>query len=269
MIKTLCAGTGFFFAPTLANFQFLRYQVPTKRPYNETSDSMFPRDTCYGEKKLTSPGTPLVVDKKHTLARRSTQSSRKVADYWAIVPLFLLDALCIVVSMMLAYQLRFNFLRYHAPFSPEFYVRLVIAAVLLWEIVFACYRLYHPEHIFSGVQEYGSVFNAVTVGLCVLVMYTFFDRRAGQDISRGWLMIVWVLSVLFVMGARFAYRRVIYVLRRRGMFVRRALLVGANQEARDVIVQLDQMDRAGIKVVGVVDSRLPLDSEFESCQVWG
>ena len=68
--------------------------------------------------KLTSPGTPVVVDEKRALAgHRSAQSARKVADYWAIVPLFFLDALCIVASMMLAYQLRFNLLRYHAPYS--------------------------------------------------------------------------------------------------------------------------------------------------------
>ena len=140
-------------------------------------------------------GIPVLVDRSRTVATsKRAQHKRDVPACWAVVPLFVLDAVCIVSSMLIAYHLRFNLLDYHAPLSSEFYGRLVVAAVLLWEVVFAFYKLYHPEHLFGGVQEYGNVFNGCTVGLVSLVVYTFVDRRFGQDISRGWLAMVWFRS---------------------------------------------------------------------------
>lgn len=219
---------------------------------------------------MSSQGTPLVVDHTHPLVDgKGSQLARDVATYWAVVPLFLLDAVCIALSMAIAFQVRFRFLAYHPPVSSAFYVRLVIAAVLLWEVVFAFYRLYRPEHLFGGVQEYGNILNGCTVGLVTLVVYTFFDRRFGQDISRGWLMIVWVLSVVSIALTRFGYRRIIYALRKRGFFTRPALVVGANQEAREVIAQLRCTDTAGLQVIGVVDAKLPPGAEYEGVPVLG
>jgi exopolysaccharide biosynthesis polyprenyl glycosylphosphotransferase len=171
--------------------------------------------------------------------------------------------------MWAAYQLRFHLLDYHADFSPGFYARLVVASILIWELIFSFYKLYHIEHLFDGVQEYGNVINGCTVGLVALTFYSFMDRRGAQEISRGWLAFVWLFSIVSIVLMRFGYRRVVYSLRRRGTFTRQALIVGANQEGREIISQLCNCDHAGIQIVGLVDPRLRPGAEFEGIPVLG
>jgi exopolysaccharide biosynthesis polyprenyl glycosylphosphotransferase len=188
--------------------------------------------------------------------RRRPWARRRFSTYWAVVPLFLLDAVCIVLSMAAAYLLRFQMLEYNASLSGVFYIGLAWIAVPMWLVFFALYRLYHPDRLFGGVREYVNVINACTAGLVGLVIYAFLARRSEYDISRGWLAIVWFLSIASVCSTRFVYRRLIYHLRRQGLFVRRALVVGANEEGRAVVAQLRASPAAGVDVVGFMEPEL-------------
>ena len=78
---------------------------------------------------------------------------------------------------------------------------------------------------------------------------------------------VWLLSIVSVSAARFGYRRLIYHLRRQGLFVRRALVVGTNEEARAVVAQLRAALIAGVDVVGFVDSALYCGVQMEGLPV--
>ena len=201
--------------------------------------------------------------------RRETLDGRRISIYWVVVPLFVLDAVCIVLSILAAYQLRFQLLEYYAPFSGAFYVRLAWIAVPMWLVIFALYWLYHPDRLFGGMQEYSGVVSACTAGLVSLILYSFLDRRVDHDISRGWLAMVWFFSVTSVCLTRFGYRRLIYHLRKRGLFVRRALVVGANEEGRAVVTQLRALRTGGIEVVGFVDTALPRGTDVEGLPVLG
>jgi len=199
--------------------------------------------------------------------RRSTWASRRLSAYWTVVPLFLLDAVCIVLSMEMAYRLRFQIMEYNAPFSEAFYNQLVWIAIPMWLAIFALSRLYHPDYLFGGTQEYAHVLNACTAGLVGLILYSFLSRYAQQDISRGWLAMVWVFSVVSVSSTRFFYRRLIYYLRRQGLFMRRALVVGANEEGRAVVSQLRVAPEAGVDVVGFVEPAMLRGNQVEGVPV--
>lgn len=188
---------------------------------------------------------------------------------WAVIPLFLLDTVCIVLSMAAAYRLRFQLLEYTAPFSEAFYTRLTWIAIPLWLLIFALHLLYHQDHLFGGTQEYTNVINACTAGLVGLILYSFLDRSVEHDISRGWLAMVWFFSVASVSLTRFGYRQLAYHLRRQGLFVRRALVVGANEEGRAIVAQLHASPNAGVKAVGFVDPTLPPGTEVEGLPVLG
>ena len=185
--------------------------------------------------------------------RRSSWARQRFSTYWAVVPLFLLDAVCVVLSMEAAYLLRFQTLAYNASLSEAFYDQLAWIAIPMWLAVFALYHLYHPDHLFGGAREYANVINACTVSLLGLILYSFLVRTADQDISRGWLAMVWFFSVASVCLTRFCYRRLVYYLRGQGLFVRRALVVGANEEGRAVVAQLRASPAAGVQVVGFVE----------------
>jgi exopolysaccharide biosynthesis polyprenyl glycosylphosphotransferase len=196
-----------------------------------------------------------------------TGTRRRLSVRWAVVPLCVLDMLCIALSMFMAYHLRFQWMDYHAQVSSVFYTHLASIAIPLWLVVFAFYRLYHQDHVFGGLQEYANVVNACTTGLVGLVIYSFLNRHIEHDISRGWLAIVWLLSVSSVVLTRFGYRRLIYYLRGKGLFVRRALVVGANEEGRAVVAQLRASPAAGVDVVGFVEPTLTQGMRVEGFPV--
>jgi exopolysaccharide biosynthesis polyprenyl glycosylphosphotransferase len=155
--------------------------------------------------------------------------------------------------MMVAYLMRFHLMEYHAQFSRQFYDHLVLVAAPMWLAIFAINSLYRTDYLFRGTREYVNVVNACTAGLVGLILYSFLNRGIKADISRGWLAMVWFFSVASVSLTRFSYRRLIHYLRRQGLFVRRALIVGTNEEGRAVAAQLRASSVAGVEVMGFVE----------------
>lgn len=200
---------------------------------------------------------------------RTRYKGRRLPLYWAVVPLVLLDTTLITLSLVVAYYVRFQVLAYQASLSTAFYTRLGGVAIPMWLLIFAFYNLYHPDHLFGGLKEYSSVLNACTVGTMGLITFSFLGRRVEPDISRGWLALVWLFSVVSITVARFGYRRVIYQLRQRALFVRRALIVGANEEGRAVVTQLRDNPAAGIEVVGFLDGMQPIGIRLAGLPVMG
>jgi len=200
---------------------------------------------------------------------RRARVRRHLSALVLVAPLLLLDAACVTLSMAAAYQLRFRVLEYYGQYSEVFYRHLALVGVPMWLLIFALYRLYQPDNLFGGLQEYASGVNACTAGLVGLVLYSFLNRNIEQEISRGWLATVWFFSVFSVTWVRFGYRRLVYHLRRRGLFIRRALVVGANEEGRAVVDQLHAAPMAGVKVVGFVDPSVAPGTEIEGTPVLG
>ncbi|HIE39576.1 MAG TPA: sugar transferase [Anaerolineae bacterium] len=203
------------------------------------------------------------------MSRQRAGTRERLSVRWAVVPLVVLDGVCIALSMVAAYWLRFHLLAYYGAFSEPFYNQLVAVALPMWLVIFALYRLYSAEDLFGGLQEYANVVNGCTAGLVGLILYSFLDRRFELDISRGWLAMVWFFSVTSVVWTRFGYRRLVYRLRERGWFLRRVLIVGANEEGRMVAAQLRESRTAGLEVVGFVDGDRPPGSELEGVPIVG
>lgn len=194
---------------------------------------------------------------------------QRVTAGWAVAPLVLLDGMCVSLSMLAAYLVRFHLLAYYGPLSQPFYVRLALISIPMWLGIFALYRMYSPDNLFGGLQEYASVFNGCTAGLVGLILYSFLDRGIEQDISRGWLALVWLFSVISLTWTRFGYRRLIYWLRRQGLLIRHVVIVGANEEGRLVATQLQASPVAGLRVVGFVDGEAPQGQRIEGISVLG
>lgn len=172
-----------------------------------------------------------------------------------------LDALAIAAAFALAYLLRFYnpLWPYYSPFTLAFYLRLGLAMVPAWLALFAFHHLYDPEELLGGTREYVNVISAVTTGVVVMLAYDFL-LRGEAEISRGWLLLTWPLAILVVGGTRFTLRRVVYAMRRRGRWLRPAVVVGANEEGRAVAHHLGEASAAsGVRIVGFVDDDPPAD----------
>jgi exopolysaccharide biosynthesis polyprenyl glycosylphosphotransferase len=180
-------------------------------------------------------------------------------DRWWLLTLALvgLDAAAVVAAFALAYGIRFKtglpFLE-TPPYSGAFYATVAIWSVPVWLLLLAAFRLYDRRLLFMGVTEYARVANACTAGLVAEVMLSFLD--VALPISRGWLLLTWLLSIVLVCSGRFFARRVLTVLRRSGRYRSPTLIVGANEEGKALAEQLMADSGAGPQVLGYVDFAL-------------
>ena len=215
-------------------------------------------------RKLQAVSIGGVVPK--TKARR-----RAIGLEQVVLVLPLLDVLFISISFVLAYHLRFknSWLPYYSPFSPQFYWTLLSLLVPTWLLIFAAYGLYTTRYLFGGTREYARIVNACAVGIMAMIVLSFMHRGEEQPISRGWLLIYFSLSVFTVISYRFALRRLIYRLRQRGLFLKRSLIVGANQEGQAMAEQFCSVPIAGVHVVGFVDDTLTRSTVVNGLPVWG
>lgn len=173
------------------------------------------------------------------------------------------DALAMAVAFLLAFEVRFEALVYYSPYSLASYTRLALVLIPAWLVIFAAFQLYDPHNLFGGLREYMLVFNAVSFGALLAVVFEFF-RRNDEIVSRGWLVIAWLLSLVLVTGMRFAMRRVIYALRGSGHLLSPAVVVGANPEGRALAEQLREWATSGLYLTGFVDDELAVGSPVEN-----
>jgi exopolysaccharide biosynthesis polyprenyl glycosylphosphotransferase len=141
------------------------------------------------------------------------------------------------------------------PHDSGFYLSLAAGAVPIWLGLFALYGLYDRRNWFEGWGEYKAVANACTAGSLALVLMSFIDD--ATSISRGWLVVTWLLSMLFVASGRLGGRRIVRRLRTKGMLLTPTLIVGANEEGRAIAQQFMSDPGAGARVVGFLDDVLP------------
>jgi exopolysaccharide biosynthesis polyprenyl glycosylphosphotransferase len=179
-----------------------------------------------------------------------------------ITGLILSDAAMTFLAFWLAYCLRFEwFVQYFnspAMVSFENYRFLLYTTPLLWLVIFVGNGLYVKENLLGGTREYSRVLRSANAGFLVIVLAGFLEPTL--IIARGWLLLTWGISFLFVFGARFGLRRYVYGLRKRGYFLAPAVIVGANEEGRWLAEQLLRWETSGLHIVGFVDKKEPITS---------
>jgi exopolysaccharide biosynthesis polyprenyl glycosylphosphotransferase len=162
-----------------------------------------------------------------------------------------MDMLALAISFWSAYFLRFEVLPYASTYDRGQYTALITIIVMVWLSIFAVYQLYSAQVLFAGMQEYARVFSAVTSGMLAVIGAHYLTRQETM-VSRGWLVIAWVLALLFVISGRFLFRRLVYVLRRQGHFLSPAVIVGLNSEGMALVEQLRHQDTSGLYLLGCV-----------------
>lgn len=178
---------------------------------------------------------------------------------WRLLTLALiaLDGAGLALAFGLAYLIRFWLRLPFLPVLPHrvtFYSQVIFWAIPVWLVLFGLFRLYDRRRLFTGFQEYTLVVNACTAGMMAVIAISFLDMTLV--ISRGWLLMVWVLSIVSVTSLRFGLRRLLRHLRTHGTLVTRAVIVGANEEARALAEQFLDDPGSGIQIVGFVDEQV-------------
>jgi exopolysaccharide biosynthesis polyprenyl glycosylphosphotransferase len=180
------------------------------------------------------------------------------------VALIATDVSMVLAGFWLAYTLRFQTgvdWLYQPGVAPlGFYSRLVLLLVPVWLIVFRIFGLYEFKYLFSGMREYARAFNACTLGIMLVVLFSFLFP--DFIIARGWVVLSWLLVTMCVLLGRFALRRFVQWLRAGGRFLTSVLIVGANQEGQAIAEQFQASPKAGIWIAGFADNQTPPGSQL-------
>jgi FlaA1/EpsC-like NDP-sugar epimerase len=177
-----------------------------------------------------------------------------------VAGLILSDAVMTFLAFLVAYSFRFELFVEH--FDPngavsfENYQILIYFVPVLWLFIFAMNGLYSKDNLLGGTGEYSRTFRSATEGFLLLAIAGFLGPTL--IIARGWLLMTWAFTFVFVGSARFFLRRVVYALRRHGFFLTPAVIVGANQEGRWLAEQLLRWETSGLHLVGFVDKKTPV-----------
>jgi exopolysaccharide biosynthesis polyprenyl glycosylphosphotransferase len=192
-----------------------------------------------------------------SLPKAELNISRKTQSRLFIATLLLSDSVAIGAAFAVAYAVRF---RAGLPLfqtvipSPQFYFNLILTLIPFWLLLLAAFGLYNEHNLLGGTREYARAFNACTVGMMLLVVTGFL--QPAFVIARGWLLLSWGFVFLFVGGARFFLRRVVYRLRQRGYFLQPTLIIGANAEGKALAEQLQAWPTSGLQLIGFVEDTL-------------
>jgi lipopolysaccharide/colanic/teichoic acid biosynthesis glycosyltransferase len=176
-----------------------------------------------------------------------------------VVAIFTLDALAIGFAVASTDLIRL-WLEIYLKIWPLAAERHLIASVLVVPVLLTLFRLeglYDLDFILAGTREYARVVNAVTYAVFIAVFVSYF--AGGEPIvSRLWLLLLWVVSVLVVSTARFALRRVVRQMRQHGHFRTRVIIVGASPLGVAIANQLTMSADEGLDVVGFLDAWVPI-----------
>ena len=190
--------------------------------------------------------------------------------FWLAGWLLVTDALAIALAFRLAYWVRFELeltLAPEVPVQPGVYGWMALLFLPLWLGTLAVFGLYDARAKQGGIVESARTFNACAVATLLVVVATFLFPPL--IISRVWVIAAWLGSFLLVAVNRFLARRLVYWLRRRGLLLSPALIVGANEEGASLNAFLGDGPSSGVRVVGLVKSRADVPESADGIPVVG
>jgi len=184
--------------------------------------------------------------------RRITPFNRLQRQIVITFSLLVGDAISLIAAFSTAYFLRFILLPYSSTYSIEEYTKFIFIIVPIWLVIFTINQLYNDQHLFGGLEEYVRVLYSVSIGTLGVIV-TGFLQREELFISRGWLLISWLVALIFVTVFRFLFRHLVFHFRSQGHLLSAAVIVGANKEGVALAQQLQRTSTSGLYIVGFID----------------
>jgi exopolysaccharide biosynthesis polyprenyl glycosylphosphotransferase len=167
--------------------------------------------------------------------------------------IFTTDYLTINLSWIIYYQLRVNSRWFTLLAMPEFVVPMLVI-YFYWLVIFTFVGMYRTWFASSRLDEISTLFKASFVGIFVLFFIILIDDYVNNAAStaRILIFIYWGLFLLLTTTGRLFVRYFQRNLLIKGIGRRNALIVGFNDNAKEVQDQLKQHPALGLDVVGYI-----------------
>jgi exopolysaccharide biosynthesis polyprenyl glycosylphosphotransferase len=190
----------------------------------------------------------LTLDDVRTWLQRSPRNRQRPIDVWQreyLRLVVLLDLAVILGSALLALYVRFGHQSENV--HGVSYAMLSILLVPIWVAALLIGRAYEPRFLGTGADEFKRVGSASLrlMAVMAIVAYTFH-----LDLARGYVLLAVPVGTALLLLGRYGQRRYLHARRRRGKFLRRAIVVGGVDGIYDLATQLDDFPYVGYSLVG-------------------
>jgi exopolysaccharide biosynthesis polyprenyl glycosylphosphotransferase len=188
--------------------------------------------------------------------------------------LVLNDLVMVGLAFYLAYWLRTTFTLPPAinigPYSDYLAMMALQMGTMLAVYFFS--RLYDVKRSMSQLDEFYRIFAATSIGTIATIALTTFLFKNSQlqvDFPRVMIIYAWVFTILFVTGGRSVLSWLRIMLRKRGVWADRLLIVGTGEVGRMILQKVRQMPGLGYRVIGFVDGEAPAGQQIMGVPVLG
>ena len=179
----------------------------------------------------------------------------------------MLDLGLVLLSMMVAYWMRFVLLDGHVSLGRTQMLKIVCWAIPLYGILYAQFGMYRPKRREALLKEFTEIVQANLLGILFLMVGLFLFKIA--DFSRGQLLIFFVINSLLTAIERMTVRATLRYFRRQGFNLRHCLIMGANDISSDFIKRVEKNQHWGYRIEGILDNWVSQKEDYMGYSVLG
>ena len=169
----------------------------------------------------------------------------------AFVVQIIIDYICIVVSLIAGYLLWWRFVRPDTGFLLQQYIQLALVYGFVFIAIFFLTRLYDPDLSILHVEQLRRLLRGWIIGSCLLFSIGFFSKEL--KFSRLTLLFAVGIILLIIIIQRFYFFKLWQKLHKKGLGVRRTVIIGVDETAAKIFHFLVNSPWLGVLPVGFVD----------------
>ncbi len=147
----------------------------------------------------------------------------------------------------------------------------IFAYSFIWVVIFQHFNLYKINVFLSVVEQIIAIFKALIYGLIGMIVASFFIK--GMDWVDSRAVIIYFVGFSFFSITIFRtiiFQKLFRIAAQKKIFRRKVLIVGTDETAKMVAVEMDIDESHGFQVIGFADDALPKDTRvFEDFEVIG
>ena len=170
----------------------------------------------------------------------------------------LVDVIALAIAFVAFYAIRVNPIVIHDPmvFPLVAVLQTIVLVVLFWEVLFWFSGVYINVHNRALFDELLGMIKVITIGLVILVVALMIEGASEDSDVASHRLVSLAIYFGLTIGAlgvgRWFIRFIVRALRRRGIGLRRTIIVGDSARSRGLLEMFESDPELGYVVVGTV-----------------
>ena len=173
------------------------------------------------------------------------------------------DAVAITAAAAIGFILRWT-IPYNVDISDLTYVFFALVVIVSWISVLVLRGAYDTRILGVGSEEFKRIIGASALVFAAIAVVAFALKL---DLSRGFVLITFVVGVVLLLIVRWVLRAWLRHERMYGHFLHQTVVIGSGNAQTDLVDMLDRDPVAGFTVVDVVDEPVA-DATDEQVDTW-